>query len=62
MIATRACFHVYDCRIAILFEIVVFSTVHRIKCSSSGLWLLGSAGCRTVLVALSVQAYYTDGT
>lgn len=28
-ITARACFHVYDCRVAILFEIAMFSSFHR---------------------------------
>lgn len=35
-ITTRACFHVCDCRVAILLEIAMFSSFHRNKCSSRG--------------------------
>lgn len=62
-ITTRACFHVYHCSVAILFEIAVFSSFHRDTSSGSGggcsgtrgPGLLGSTGCLAVLVALLTQ-------
>lgn len=57
-ITTRACFHVYDCRVAILFEIAMFSSFHRNKCSGGGPRLPGPAGRQTVLADLLIQLYH----
>lgn len=48
-ITARVWFYVYDCRVAIPFEISMLFSFHRDECHSSiGLQLLGSTGCHTV--------------